>query len=97
LAHDLVITLNVAIVCSTLLIALFMTRRSIDRVSRQKHSVFMLMLPFGITWMIAGGDNSAEIEEVVKVALLRRTRNSGPKGGARPPALEQRHRTTDAS
>jgi hypothetical protein len=68
-SHDLVLTLNVALVCGTLLTALQMFRRSIDRVARQKHSVFMLVLPFGITWMFAGGEKAADIEQLVKQAL----------------------------
>jgi hypothetical protein len=93
LDHDLAITINVAIVCTTLLTALFMFRRSVERVARQRHTVFMLLLPFGITWMFAGGEHSSEIEEVVKVALLQRSRkahNSNPANGAPPAKLENR-------
>jgi len=76
-----VVTINVAIICSTLITALYLLRRTIDRVSKQKHTVFMLQLPFGITWMLAGGEKGSEIEEVVKIALLRRAQ----KERAEPP------------
>jgi N-glycosylase/DNA lyase len=72
--QDLPLTLDVIIVCSTLLAALHMFKRSIERVARQKHSVFMLLLPFGITWMFAGGDRADEIEQLVKQALLKRSK-----------------------
>ena len=54
--NEYVVTLNVAIICLTLLAALYLLRRTIDRVSKQKHTVFMLLLPFGITWMLAAGE-----------------------------------------
>jgi hypothetical protein len=76
--HDLVLTLNVALVCATLLAALHMFRRSIDRVAKQRHSVFMLLLPFGITWMFAGGEKAAELEQIVKQALLKRGKTTLP-------------------
>jgi hypothetical protein len=72
--ENLALTLDVALVCCTLLAALHMFKHSIERVAKQKHSVFMLLLPFGITWMFAGGDRADEVEQLVKQALLKRNR-----------------------
>lgn len=65
--NGLNLTVDLAIVCSTALTALWMLRRSIDRVARNRHTVFVLDLPFGITWMFVGCERTTELEDIIKL------------------------------
>lgn len=106
-------TLDLAIVCVTMLAALWMFRSSVERLTRHKYTIFALVLPLGITWTFAGGDDSAQVQELLRRALESRTPNPKPQrtmnGGGHPTDLKrpplhtvdknkkQRDRSTDLS
>lgn len=80
-------TLDLAIVCVTMLAALWMFRNSVERLTRHKYTIFALFLPFGVTWTFAGGDNPNEVQELLRRALESRA----PKPKALKPVAVGNH------
>lgn len=62
------LTQNLAIVCASTLIALFMLRESVRAVAKREYFVFALRLPLRIRWLFAGGKDAAKVDRIVSTA-----------------------------
>ena len=63
------LTQSVAIICATVLIALGMFKRTVQKAAEhRKYFVFSLQLPLKIRWTFSSGEDPAQVEHLMRAS-----------------------------